>query len=292
MPFTLAHPAFVLPLRHAPQLRAAPLILGAMVPDLPYFLPGKFQRLIPETHDFLGSITTDMALGYLALIALLLLRRPLTALLAPRARWLCLHSLAPFTRRSSAWLWAAPALLLGIWSHLLWDSFTHTDGWVTRRVSALSAPMVIGPYTEPVAHVLQYLSSVVGLAVMVIWYLRLPAPARYPADPHAARPPVAPILMLSAAAAVLIGGVQASEFYAHTHLFYITMNILLTHSVAWFAALYLVAGLVVSAEHPPDAPRAPGEEAPAAQGGSGVGGGHTDRQEEAALGGEIPPGRY
>ena len=47
MPFTLAHPASVLPLRHAPQLRTAPLIIGAMVPDLPYFLPGKFQRLHP-----------------------------------------------------------------------------------------------------------------------------------------------------------------------------------------------------------------------------------------------------
>src|SRR4029077_8238682 len=136
-----------------------------------------------------------------------------------------------------------------------------------------------------------YLSSVVGLAVMVIWYLRLPAPARYPADPHAARPPGAPLLMLSAAAAVLIGGLQASEFFSHTHLFYITMNILLTHSVAWFAALYLVAGLVVSAEHPPDAPRAPGEGAPGGQG-SGEGGGRTDRQEEAALGGGTPRGQY
>jgi len=286
VPFTLAHPAAVLPLRRLPRLRAAPLILGAMVPDLPYFLPGKFQRPIPETHDFLGSITVCPALGYLALVALVVLRRPLTALLAPRARWLCLHALEPFVRLSGEWLWAAPAILLGVWSHLIWDSFTHTGGFLTRRVSALSAPMVIGPYTEPVAHVLQYLSSVLGLVIMIVWYVRLPA-QRYPADPHAARPPVGPVLLLIAAAALLIGGVQASEFYAHTHLFYISMNILLTRSVAWFAALYLVAGLVVSAEHPPDVPRASGEEAPEGDRGANRAGADADRREEASLGEEV-----
>jgi hypothetical protein len=248
-----------------------------MVPDMPYFLPGKFQRLIPETHDFLGSVTVCLALGYLALVALRVLRRPLTALLAPRARWLCLHALEPFARLSGEWLWAAPAILLGVWSHLIWDSFTHTGGWLSRRVSALSAPMVIGPYTEPVAHVLQYLSSVLGLAIVIVWYARLPA-QRFPADPHAARPPVGPILALIAVAGLLIGGVQASEFYTHTHLFYISMNILLTRSVAWFAALYLVAGLVVSAEHPPDAPDGLAEEA---AGGAGRAGGDTDRRQQA-----------
>jgi hypothetical protein len=39
MPFTLAHPAAILPLRGWRYLRTAPLILGAMAPDLPYFLP-------------------------------------------------------------------------------------------------------------------------------------------------------------------------------------------------------------------------------------------------------------
>jgi uncharacterized protein DUF4184 len=291
VPFTLAHPAAVLPLRRLARLRVAPLILGAMVPDLPYFLPGKFQRIIPETHDFLASITTCLLLGYLALITLLLLRRPLTALLASRARWLCLHALEPFTRLSSAWLWAGPAILLGVWSHLLWDSFTHTDGWVSRRVSALTAPVVIGPYTEPMAHVLQYLSSVLGLAVMIVWYARLPA-QRYHADPHEARPPVGPILLLITAAALLIGGVQASDFYAHTHLFYVSMNILLTRSCAWFATLYLVAGLVIAAEHPLDSSGALGEETPDGESRARDTGEHADHREEAPLGEKIQRGQH
>ncbi len=51
MPFTLAHPAAVLPLRRLRLLRTVPLIIGAMTPDMPYFLPWRIAKHIPEyTH--------------------------------------------------------------------------------------------------------------------------------------------------------------------------------------------------------------------------------------------------
>ncbi|MGH8296134.1 MAG: DUF4184 family protein, partial [Steroidobacteraceae bacterium] len=52
MPFTLAHPAAVLPLRRAPLLRTVPLIIGSMTPDVPYFLPWRIAKYIPQgaTH--------------------------------------------------------------------------------------------------------------------------------------------------------------------------------------------------------------------------------------------------
>jgi len=118
-----------------------------------------------------------------------------------------------------------------------------------RRVSALSALVQVGPFTEAVCHVLQYVSSAVGLLIMFIWYWRLPAPARVPPDPEAPRSAVGPILMLVATAAVLIGGVQATAHFHRTHLIYRSLNILLTHSIAWFAVLYLIAGIVITLEH-------------------------------------------
>ena len=96
--------------------------------------------------------------------------------------------------------------------------------------------MSIGPYTGPLCHVLQYLSSAVGLAVMA-------------ARPGAARSLVGPALVLVAAAATLIGGVQATAFFTHNPNIYRMLEILLTRSLAWFAALYLVAGTVVTLEH-------------------------------------------
>ncbi len=248
MPFTLAHPAAILPLRGSRFLRTAPLILGAMAPDLPYFVPWNLGRFMPETHDFEGSYTTCLAIGYAMLATIFVLRRPFTALLSPRARWLCLHALAPYRRGPEEWLFAGIAIVVGVWSHLLWDSFTHLDGWVVHRVAALSAPVAIGGHTGPVCTLLQYVSSVFGLVVMAAWYSRRWTPPVVPHDPAAPRSAVGPILILIATAAALIGGVQSIEHYRHYHEIYRTVSILLTHSLAWFAALYLVAGTIVTLE--------------------------------------------
>jgi hypothetical protein len=249
MPFTLAHPAAVLPLRGLTRyLRAAPLIIGSIVPDVPYFLPGSLHRDLPETHHFRDSYTVCLLLGFGMLAVVYVLRRPLTALLSARARWLCLNALAPFGRSSAEWLYAAAALLLGIWSHLLWDSFTHTDGWAVRRVSALRAPVSVLGHEETVAHVLQYLSSVLGLLVLIVWYLHLPVPASARPAPRASRTAAGPALALTVSAAVLIGAVQATASYYRSGGFYRTTDVFLTHGLTWFAVLYLIAGAIETLE--------------------------------------------
>jgi hypothetical protein len=252
MPFTLAHPAAILPLRGLRYLRTVPLIIGAMIPDLPYYVPARFGLIGPETHSVTASFTTCLVLGYAALGCVFLLRRPLTALLSARARWLFLTALAPFSRRPLEWALASVSIILGVWTHLLWDSFTHTDGWVVRRVAVLSATVTFGGYSGPVCHVLQYLSSAFGLAAMAVWYWRLPVPPAAPAGPDAPRSSVGPVLMLVAAAAILIGGVQATQAFRQAPVIYHTLNIFLTRSLAWFAVLYLVAGTVVTLEHDSD----------------------------------------
>jgi len=246
MPFTLAHPAAVLPLRGWRYLRTAPLVIGALIPDLPYYLPGALGRLLTETHSLVGSVTTTLLLGYSALVAVFVLRAPLTALLSPRARWLCLGALAPLRAGALEWLIAPLAIVIGIWTHLLWDSFTHPDSWVVHRVAALSAPVTIGPYQGSVCHVLQYLSSVFGLVVLAVWYLRLPAPPRGAEARARVRSSSGPALLLAAAAAILIGAVQATEHFDRIPNIYQTLEIFLTRGLAWFALLYLVAGITVT----------------------------------------------
>jgi Domain of unknown function (DUF4184) len=254
VPFTLAHPAAVLPLRGVRYLRSAPLVLGAMVPDTPYFVPNKFTHFwpMPETHSLAGSVSTDLLLAYAALLALFVLRAPLTALMTARSRWLCLAALAPFSHRPLEWLLAPIAIVLGVWTHLAWDSFTHPEGWMVERIAALNAPIVIGPYQGHVYHVLQYLSSVFGLVVIALWYRRLPTPRTAPAPREAPRSAVGPVLLLIATASILVGGVQATRHFLDNPFgqgtVYRTLAILLTHSLAWFALLYLLAGILVTLE--------------------------------------------
>jgi len=247
MPFTLAHPAAVLPLRHLRGLRTAPLVIGAMVPDAPYYLPLS-HRVAFDTHSLVGSVLIDLPLAMLLLAAALLLRDPLTALLPARARWLCLHALEPFRQHASQWLLAPLAILIGVWTHLLWDSFTHGDGWIVHRVAVLRQVVTIGGYDIQVCHLLQYLSSIVGLAIVLLWYRGLRAPTTEAA--HAARLSHAgPGLLLVAGAALLIGGVEAQLAYSHSDgAIYRTLDVLLTRSVAWFVLLNLVGGTIVTLE--------------------------------------------
>ena len=250
MPFTLAHPAAILPLRRLRYLRTAPLIIGALVPDTYDYVPRNLRSYLHGAHSFHGSYTLCIALGYALLAVLFVLRRPLTALLSARARWLCLIALAPFSRSRLEWVLAAVAFVLGAWTHLLWDSFTHIEGVMVHRFAALSTTVTIGSYHGALYHVLQYVSSVFGLAVMAWWYWRLPAPSAPSATPAAAgaRSAVGPVLMLVAAAAVLIGGVKGIEHFVRNRSEYEAIHNFLTQGLVWFAVLYLVAGIIVSLE--------------------------------------------
>jgi len=247
MPFTLAHPAAVLPLRRAPLMRTVPLVLGAMSPDVPYFLPWRIAKHIPEgmTHTLLGTFTLDLPFGIVMLLFVWLLRVPLAAPLAPASQAKCLGALERFGSRSINWLVAPLSLLVGSWTHLLWDSFTHENGWMVSRISALSAPVSFFSYTGELCHVLQYASSVFGLTVLAVWFVLLPAPASgIRKEERSAGGPL--LLAALLAAAVLAGGSMTLAHLgrplpARYHVFYL----LLTRSTAWFALLYTIAGIVI-----------------------------------------------
>src|SRR6185312_9695347 len=94
---------------------------------------------------------------------------------------------------------------------------------------ALSAPVTLFSYTGELCHVLQYASSVFGLAVLAIWLVRLPAPT------------------LEAGNEVRsAGGVETVEHIVrHTPARYRLFYLLLTRTTAWFALLYVLAGVVI-----------------------------------------------
>src|SRR6185437_11609588 len=177
MPFTFAHPAAVLPLRRFKTLHIAALMVGSITPDLPYYVPARYGRIMVESHSAFGAIWPDIPIGLVTLLVGFLLRRPLTLLMSPRARALCLQSMERFRERPADWLWAPLAIYIGVWAHILWDAVTHDNGAIVKRVSALSAPITIGDYTGTLCHVLQYVSSVAGLLILAIWYLRLRTPS-------------------------------------------------------------------------------------------------------------------
>lgn len=207
VPFTLAHPLAVVPLRRL-GLPLDALAIGAMVPDLILFtgLPIAYGT----THAPSGTVTVDLVLGICLLVLWrLVIRAPLRDA-APG--WIRERLPAPSTPPGDAAsatrtvIGAVIALVLGAWTHIVWDAFTHSHGWVVARVPSLSA-VVEG---LPVHSWLQYLSSVIGLlgiAVLVMLALGRRTPRPSPRiRPHAPLPVlVLPIVLGVGTAGTVLG---------------------------------------------------------------------------------------
>lgn len=177
LPFTLAHTAAVLPFLRQPVVPLA-LVAGAMAPDLPYFL----QVLRSEhdwnaallngisSHQFAHMLTVGMPLALVLFGFLSLIKGPI--------RWALPESwfpdqsglrMRPPTGGHMA-LWTFHSLLIGLLTHLVWDSFTHASGWVVLHVPSLSNEPVAG---IPIFRLLQHGSSLAGMSILALWYIKM-----------------------------------------------------------------------------------------------------------------------
>lgn len=163
MPFTLAHPAAILPLRRL-GLPLTALVAGSLAPDVPLYVPGGILGGRDEahswTHTWFGIAVFDLPVGVLLTLAwVLLLADPVRDGAPDWAR----ERLPEVMRRDRRW-WSlvAPAALIGTLTHLAWDQVTHEPSWVTERVPLLVTDVA----GLPVARWLMYLCSVLGLLVL------------------------------------------------------------------------------------------------------------------------------
>lgn len=172
MPFTFAHPAAVLPLsRWCPRLLNLPaLIVGSMVPDLGYYVHNWVWSI--KGHSFAGIITFDVPAGLLLLWAFYLSARPVAELLgSPHKEILLAYRLqvvAPGWRNCAV---TVLSLVAGACTHIVWDGFTHANGWCVNKFSALTPTVFsIGSYHVSVWQLLQHASTAIGLYVLLHFY--------------------------------------------------------------------------------------------------------------------------
>jgi len=172
MPWTFAHPVTVLPLRRLcpKRLSFAGLVIGSMIPDLGYYI--HFADLARLAHTFIGSILVCLPTGFTLLVIFYGLRKPLWFLL-PQPHRAALEPLiaAPFCLRLSSLLAAAASIVIGAWTHIVWDSFTHKNGWVVKHVAFLQESVFrLGTIPFPTYQILQDLSTLAGTVALVAVY--------------------------------------------------------------------------------------------------------------------------
>ena len=185
MPFTLAPPAAVLPFLRQPFVPIA-LVAGAMAPDLPYFAlvsatsDAWYAPMLngANSHDFSQILTVGLPLALVLAGFLWLVVKPLRW--AVPDSWVpdkpALKGRPPTSARVA--LWTFYSLMLGLLTHLAWDSFTHSNGWVVERVPLLASEPVAG---IPVYSLLQHGSTLAGLALLSFWYLKRRRVSKHPA---------------------------------------------------------------------------------------------------------------
>jgi hypothetical protein len=181
MPFTLAHPAVVLPFgRQLARWRLlSAALIGSVVPDFGWFMPWRPARF--ETHSVNALLTFCLPLGLAAYwLFQRVIRRPVLELL-PSAAYMRWHgSSTPADYKSlKQWVLAACGVLAGAISHLIWDAFTHEGARGLRLFPGLegSAVEIDGHYlTGP--HLMQDAHSLIGVIIVVAIVLYSLRPGR------------------------------------------------------------------------------------------------------------------
>ena len=166
MPFTVSHAAAVLPLHRLSKhkLPLTALMVGSMAPDFGYIYSYEASRAL--THSFPGLFIFALPVGLLVwLFYVAMLEKATITLLSDRwhTRFAHTDAITP-----SLIARASIAILLGAVTHLLWDSFTHRGTFVTDAFPAFLGPTP-GFAWLPIYHLLHFLSSIVGLAILVRW---------------------------------------------------------------------------------------------------------------------------
>jgi len=210
MPFTLAHPAAVIPLQRVLGRAGVPsaLVVGSMSPDLVYFLPLGIDRT--ASHSLAGLFWCCVPLGLVGYALFHVLWRPLGPYLLPRPLSARLPRPPGPSRLPAVPLWAVlVSLTVGAATHLLWDAFTHGNGFVVEMSPALRTLLwEVHGYRVFVYKVLQHGSTLIGFSLLAYWGWRWFRTTGVHHEPCGWQPPatVRALALLVILAAPVLGG--------------------------------------------------------------------------------------
>ncbi|WP_291284970.1 DUF4184 family protein [Flavobacterium sp.] len=176
MPFTFTHPAIILPLTHLPRkwFSLTGLIIGSLTPDFEYFIRMKIQS--NYSHTFYGIFWFDLPLAILlSFIFHNVIRNDLFMNSPPfiKSRILTFTSFNWNNYFKNNWYTVLASILIGIISHLVWDSFTHQSGYFVEHISLLKRTIRLWGNTIPLWKIMQHSSTLIGAVILTISFRKL-----------------------------------------------------------------------------------------------------------------------
>jgi hypothetical protein len=175
MPFTPAHASIVLPLlKLKPQhVSATALVIGSVAPDFEYFL--KMSVSSQYSHTLLGILYFDIPMTIvLAFLFHEVVKKNLISNLPAYFQYR-LQDLLNLNFREhfkAHYKIVVISAFMGSLSHIIWDAFTHNDGFFAQRISLYKH--VVVPYDGvryPLFYALQNISTAIGLMIVIAYLL-------------------------------------------------------------------------------------------------------------------------
>jgi hypothetical protein len=177
MPFTLSHPALVLPLNLLPKrwFSMTGLVIGSLAPDLQAFFTTEAGKT--QTHTWWGilwfCIPVSIVLSFLYHLSV----REMLITHLPRffqlkyIRYKDLDWVSTFKKN---WFVIIISIVIGAASHLFWDSFSHFEGFFIKGNSSLQGNAQVGRHSVEIPFLIQYLNSGIGLLIVLIAIIQVP----------------------------------------------------------------------------------------------------------------------
>ena len=177
MPLTFCHPAIILPLKKLKPnwFSMTGLIVGSMSPDLEYFSRMKIEAT--HSHLFWGVLYFDLPIALIYCFIFHLFIRNILIQHLPnyfKKRFVSFLDFDWINYFKSHWFIVVLSILIGGYSHLFWDTFTHDSGFFVQLIPSLNQIWFTWPIEIKGYKFLQHFSSLIGGLFILVWINYLP----------------------------------------------------------------------------------------------------------------------
>lgn len=170
MPFTVSHMAVTLPFsKNKKELFIVPAIaIGSMAPDFEYFFRTRMYGVYG--HTLKGVFFLDLPLVIVTYFVCYYFIFPTVTPYLPRL----LQFNQKFINCKSIAFWMKFLLsgLIGIFSHIFIDSFTHKSGFMVDKISLLQIDISFFNLQIPIYKFLQYGLGILGLMLVLVYVIQ------------------------------------------------------------------------------------------------------------------------
>lgn len=176
MAFTTSHPAAVLAFNYLPKrwFSLTALTIGSMIPDFEYFIRMAMQT--KYSHTFWGMFWFDLplALSFMFIYNATMKDKLIDHLPAYLNKRLSAYKNNGRPRLKRPLIVITISILIGVASHLFWDSFTHPGRYFVRHISMLTNSVVMVGHPILVYNLVQHVSTIIGAIIIVYAIVQLP----------------------------------------------------------------------------------------------------------------------